>query len=39
MDTVNARKRSWTMAQIKSNGNKSTEGALIRVMRREGIKG
>ena len=39
MDTINAKKRSWTMAQIKSNGNKSTEGALIRMMRREGIKG
>ena len=39
MDTVAPGKRSWTMAQVRSNGNKSTEGALIRMMRREGIKG
>ncbi len=39
MDTVDPKKRSWTMAQVRSSGNKSTEGALIQMMRRAGIKG
>ena len=39
MDTVDPEKRSWTMAQVKSTGNKSTEQALIQMMRRERITG
>lgn len=39
MDTVEPRKRSWIMAQVKSSRNKSTEEALVRIFRREKITG
>ncbi len=39
MDTVDTEKRSWTMAQVKSSGIKSTEQALIQIMRRHGVTG
>lgn len=39
MDTVDRRKRSWIMGQIKSQKNSSTELALLRVLKRERITG
>ncbi|MBN1903229.1 DNA mismatch endonuclease Vsr [Candidatus Sumerlaeota bacterium] len=39
MDTFNRQKRSWIMAQVKSNGNRSTEVRLIAVLRENHISG
>lgn len=39
MDTFSREKRSWIMAQVKSDGNRSTEAALIAVFRAQGITG
>jgi DNA mismatch endonuclease, patch repair protein len=39
MDTFSRQKRSWIMAQVKSNGNQSTEARLITVLRGNGIIG
>jgi DNA mismatch endonuclease, patch repair protein len=39
MDTFSRQKRSWIMAQVKSSGNRSTEGALIRVLRENKLVG
>ena len=39
MDTFSPKKRSWIMAQVKSNGNRSTEAKFISVMRDNGITG
>lgn len=38
-DTVERKKRSWIMSQVKSRRNKSTEEALVVVFRREKITG
>jgi DNA mismatch endonuclease (patch repair protein) len=39
MDTVTRQKRSWIMAQVRSDGNRSTETRLIAVLRENGITG
>lgn len=39
MDTVDADKRSWIMAQIRSKGNLSTEKKLEQLFRRERLIG
>jgi DNA mismatch endonuclease, patch repair protein len=39
MDTFSRQKRSWIMAQVKSSGNRSTEGRLLAVLRKHGITG
>lgn len=39
MDTFSPNKRSWIMAQVKSNGNKSTEIHLRAALRENGIIG
>jgi DNA mismatch endonuclease (patch repair protein) len=39
MDTVNSEKRSWIMAQVKADGNRSTEEKLVQVFRENGITG
>lgn len=39
MDTFSTKKRSWIMAQVKSNGNKSTEMNLRTVLKENGITG
>ena len=39
MDTFSRQKRSWIMAQVKSDGNRSTEARLITVLRGNGITG
>jgi len=39
MDTISRQKRSWIMAQVKSSGNRSTEAALLAVMRENRITG
>jgi DNA mismatch endonuclease (patch repair protein) len=39
MDTFSKDKRSWIMAQVKSEGNRSTETRLAFLLRQEGITG
>ena len=39
MDTFTPKKRSWIMAQVKSNGNRSTEARLVTVFRENRITG
>jgi len=39
MDSVSAQKRSWVMSQVKSGDNKSTEKALIAVLREFKLSG
>ena len=39
MDTFSQKKRSWIMAQVKSSGNRSTEAALLAVLRHNRITG
>lgn len=39
MDTFSPEKRSWIMAQVRSAGNKSTEQALIALLKEHGIIG
>jgi DNA mismatch endonuclease (patch repair protein) len=39
MDTFSRQKRSWIMAQVKSDGNRSTEALLITALRENGITG
>lgn len=39
MDTFTRQKRSWIMAQVRSDGNRSTETRLIAVLRENGITG
>ena len=39
MDTFGPNKRSWIMAQVKSNGNRSTETRLVALLREQGITG
>jgi len=39
MDNISTQKRSWTMAQVRSSGNKSTEQKMVRVFRENKIKG
>jgi len=39
MDTVNSKKRSWIMAQVKSSGNRSTERKFLALLREKGITG
>ena len=39
MDTFSRQKRSWIMTQVKSSGNRSTEGRLVAVLREHTITG
>ena len=39
MDTFSPQKRSWIMAQVRSNGNRSTEKNLLTALREHGITG
>lgn len=39
MDTVSKEKRSWTMSQVKSSGNKSTEQKLVLFFKKFRITG
>lgn len=39
MDTFSRQKRSWIMAQVKSDGNRSTETRLIALLRGNAITG
>lgn len=39
MDRMSVAHRSYTMSRIRSRGNESTERALVRLMRQEGIRG
>ena len=39
MDTVNSKERSRIMAQVRASGNKSTELALLRILKNKGLKG
>ncbi len=39
MDSFSRQKRSWIMARVKSDGNRSTEGRLIAMMRENSIMG
>ena len=39
MDTFSRQKRAWIMAQVKSSGNRSTEGELIAVLRENRVIG
>ena len=39
MDTVNSEERSRIMARVTASGNKSTELALLRILKNKGLKG
>lgn len=39
MDTFSQTKRSWIMAQVKSDGNRSTEVRLVDLLREHGFTG
>lgn len=39
MDIISQQQRSWIMAQVKSSGNRSTEAALVAVLRENRITG
>ncbi|NLF40496.1 DNA mismatch endonuclease Vsr [bacterium] len=39
MDTFSKEKRSWIMAQVKSEGSRSTEARLVSVLREQHITG
>ncbi|MBI5886179.1 MAG: DNA mismatch endonuclease Vsr [Deltaproteobacteria bacterium] len=39
MDKISAQKRAWTMAQVRSSGNKSTEQKMIVVFKENKVKG
>jgi len=39
MDTFSRQKRSWIMAQVKSDGNRSTENRLADILRAHSITG
>jgi len=39
MDTFSPKKRSWIMARVKSDGNKSTEMSLMALLREARITG
>lgn len=39
MDVISKEKRSWTMAQVRASGNKSTEQKFIKLLKKESLKG
>ncbi len=39
MDTFSPKMRSWIMAQVKSDGNRSTEARFIALLREHGVSG
>lgn len=39
MDKISPQKRAWTMAQVRSSGNKSTEQKMVAVFKENKIKG